>query len=92
MKTLSILIGGSPAGPGGFSHKAMLAGLRALRTLIQGVAAALVTAFGGKVAFDASYAKTFGFLCLSALVTAAASFLNNVATFLPTDPTQRQPD
>lgn len=91
MAKLSAIVGSSPSGTGGFGQKASLAGLRALRTLLQGVAAALVTAFGGEAAFDAGWGETFLFLLVSAVVTAVASFLNNIAGFLPVDPTQRSP-
>jgi hypothetical protein len=39
--------------------------------------------------FHAGYWQTFGFACLAAVFAAVASFLNNAATFLPSDPTQK---
>jgi hypothetical protein len=88
MNALSVVFGSSP---GSFGEKILLAFLRALRTFIQGVAAALVSAFPGQTFFDTSYWKAFGFSILAAGITAVASFLQNVATVLPTDPTQKVP-
>ena len=86
MSALAAVIGGSP---GGFGQAVRLAALRALRTLIQGVAAAFVSAAPGMAIFHAGYWQTFGFACLAAVFAAVASFLNNAATFLPSDPTQK---
>jgi hypothetical protein len=86
----AVVFGSSPS-DAGFAKKAGLAFLRALRTFIQGVAAALVSAFPGQAFFDTTYWKAFGFSILAAGITAVASFLNNVAGFLPDDPTQQDP-
>lgn len=40
---------------------------------------------------DASYWEAFGVSVLGALITAVVSFLQNVATFFPEDPTQQDP-
>jgi hypothetical protein len=77
--------------PGELRAKLGLALLRALRTLIQGVAASLLTAFPGQTLFDVSYVEAFGFSVLAAAITALASFLQNVAGILPSDPTQAVP-
>jgi hypothetical protein len=45
----------------------------------------------GQTFFDTSYWKAFGFSLLAAGITAAASFIQNVAGILPTDPTQQDP-
>jgi hypothetical protein len=84
----AILLGGAP---GDFKEKVLLALVRALRTFIQGVAAALVSAFPGQTFFDVSYWEAFGFSILAAGITALASFLQNIASFLPDDPTQKKP-
>ncbi|WP_028921990.1 hypothetical protein [Pseudonocardia acaciae] len=69
-----------------------LAGLRALRTFIQGVVAAFPTAGAGELVLSAPYWQTFAFALLAAATTAIASFLQNIANFLPTDPTQAAPN
>jgi hypothetical protein len=86
MNTLAAVVGSSP---GPFLHAVRLAGLRALRTLLQGLAAALVSAAPGAAILHTGYWETLGFTCLGALFTAIASFLNNAAGFLPSDPTQK---
>lgn len=83
--TVTALIGSSPAIDG---HKVQLAALRSLRTLLQGLAAALPAAGVGTAILSTSCWATVGYSCLAALVTAGASFLHNVASFLPDDPTQ----
>lgn len=88
MNLAAVLFGSSPATSWG--KKILLAFLRALRTFIQGTAGALVSAFPGQAFFDVSYWKAFGFSVLAAGITAAASFLYNVAGFLPDDPTQKE--
>ncbi len=92
--TLAVVFGSSPGGsgePGGWPLKVRLAALRALRTLIQGIAAAFPAAGPGQAILGAGYWETFGYSCLAALITAVVSFLNNVADFLPTDPSQKPP-
>ena len=79
------LLGASPAIDG---RKVELAAWRSLRTLLQGLAAALPAAGVGSTILSTSYWATVGYSCLAATVTAGASFLQNVATFLPDDPTQ----
>jgi hypothetical protein len=88
MKYLVAFFGGSP---GAFFERVLLAFIRALRTFVQGVLAALVTAFAGKSIFDTGYGKAFGFAVVAAALTALTSFLHNVAGFLPNDPTQTTP-
>jgi hypothetical protein len=70
-------------------EKAKGAALRALRTLVQGVAAAFPSAGVGTAILSKGYFLTLGYSCLAALITALVSFLNNVATFLPEDPSQK---
>lgn len=86
--SLSASIVGSAPGDT-VNQKARLALLRALRTLIQGIAGAFPAAGAGTVILSTDYWHTFGFACLAALISAIVSFLQNVAGFLPTDPTQR---
>lgn len=86
MSTLTILAGSSPGATIG--RKAKLALLRALRTLIQGIASAFPSAGAGTVVLSTGYWETFGYACIAAGITALVSFLQNVATILPTDPTQ----
>jgi len=68
-----------------------LAALRALRTFIQGVVAAFGAGGAGSAILATGYWETFGVSVLGAAITALASFLQNVAAFLPQDPTQRSP-
>lgn len=89
MQFLRVVFGSSP---GDLGSKVVLAFFRALRTFIQGTAAALVSAFPGQTFFDVSYWKAFGFSVLAAGITAVASFLQNVAGILPEDPTQKKPN
>ena len=84
------LVGSSPGNSGGV--KFGVAALRAFRTLLQGIAGAFPAAGPGAAILEASYWKTFGYSCLAALITAVVSFLNNAATFLPEDPTQKPPE
>jgi hypothetical protein len=88
MKYLVAFLGSSP---GAFLDRALLAFVRSLRTFVQGVLAALASAFAGKGILDTSYGKAFGFAVVAAAITALASFLHNVAGFLPDDPTQTTP-
>jgi hypothetical protein len=88
MKYLVAFLGSSP---GAFFERVLIAFVRSLRTFVQGVLAALVSAFAGKSIVDASYGKALGFAVVAAAVTALASFLHNVAGFLPNDPTQTTP-
>ena len=69
------------------SDKFKLAVLRALRTLILGLAAAFPSAGAGTVVLSTGYWTTFCYACLAALITAIVSLLQNVASFLPEDPT-----
>ena len=80
------ILGSSPGGTVG--EKAKIAFLRALRTLIQGVAGAFPAAGAGVAILSTGYWQTFGYGCVAALVTAIVSFLQNIASFLPEDPTQ----
>ena len=52
------------------------------------MAAAFPAAATGSALLSTSYWQTFGYSCLSALVTAVVSFLNNIALFLPEDGSQ----
>ena len=88
MKYLVAFLGSSP---GAFFERVLIAFIRSLRTFVQGVLAALVSAFAGKSIFDTGYGKAFGFAMIAAAVTALTSFLHNVAGFLPNDPTQTTP-
>jgi hypothetical protein len=75
--------------PGSFPARLDTAALRALRTLLQGIAAAFPAAGAGTVVLQTTYWKTFGYSCLAALIVAIVAFLQNVAGFLPEDPTQQ---
>lgn len=68
------------------AQKFRTACLRALRTLIQGIAAAFPASGAGAAILTLSYWKTFGYSCLAAAVAALVSLLQNIATFLPEDP------
>lgn len=85
--TLQMIVGRSPhTTTGGFPLKSAL--VRALRTLIQGIAGAFPAAGAGTAILTAGYWQTFGYSCLAAGITAVVSFLNNIATFLPEDASQ----
>ena len=64
------------------------AGLRSLRTLLQGVAGAFPAAGAGTAIVAATYWDAFAFAVLAAVIAAFVSFLQNIASFLPADPTQ----
>jgi hypothetical protein len=57
--------------------------LRALRTLLQGVAGAFPTAGAGMAVLETGYWTAFGYACVAALIAALVSFLQNIADFLP---------
>ena len=87
MRLTSAVIGRSPGDfPG---PRLTTAALRALRTLLQGIAAAFPAAGAGTVVLATTYWKAFGYSCLAALIAAMVSFLQNAAGFLPEDPTQQ---
>lgn len=88
MQVSNILLGRSP-GVGG--EQARLAFWRAVRTVLQGIAAAFGTAGAGSAILTAGYWKMFAIACLGAVITGLASFIQNIASFLPEDPTQTQP-
>jgi hypothetical protein len=83
------LVGSSPGRT--FGEKLGIAGLRALRTFLQGVAAAFGTGAAGAEILSTGYWETFGVSVLGAVITAIASFIQNAASFLPEDPTQKTP-
>ena len=85
----STLGGGSPGATIG--ARARLAALRATRTLIQGVAASFGTGAAGATLLTATYWEAFGVSVIGALITAVIPFAQNVAAFLPPDPTQSPP-
>jgi hypothetical protein len=89
ISTTSVLVGSSP-GPD-WPSRFKLAFLRALRTLLQGVAGAFPAAGAGTVVLSTGYWETFGYSCIAALIAAVVSLLQNISSFLPTDPTQTQP-
>lgn len=86
MAVATVLIGSSPGQTAAGKLKG--ASLRALRTLLQGAAGAFPSAGAGTVVLSTGYWRAFGYVCLAALITAAVSFLQNVASILPQDPTQ----
>ncbi len=81
----SVGVGGSPDERA--SEKFKLAALRALRTLILGLAAAFPSAGAGTVVLSTSYWVTFTYACLAAVITAVVSLLQNLASLLPDDST-----
>ena len=81
------VFGRSPGGS--FTEVARKASLRALKTLIQGIAAAFPAAGAGAAILSIGYWETVGYSLLAAVITAFVSFLNNIATFLPQDPGQQ---
>ena len=86
MKLTHAIIGRSP---GSIPARLGTAALRALRTLLQGIAAAFPAAGAGTIVLQTTYWKTFAYSCLAALIAAIVAFLQNVAAFLPEDPTQQ---
>jgi hypothetical protein len=88
MSAAAVVLGRSPGTTFGATVK--LAFLRAIRTFIQGVAASFGTGLIGTSLLTATYWEAFGVSVLGALITAGASFLQNVATFFPEDPTQTE--
>lgn len=86
MNVAAALFGKSPGATG---EKFKLAALRALRTFIQGFAAAFGTGGAGSAILSTGYWETFAVSVLGAAITAFASFLQNLASFLPDDPTQK---
>jgi hypothetical protein len=85
------LLGSAPSAPAGFWGNIKIAALRAARTFLQGVAAAIPTGAAATQIFDAGFGKGFLVALLGAALTAIASFLHNAAGFLPEDPTQTTP-
>lgn len=85
----SALVGGSPGDTVG--QKLGVASLRALRTFLQGLAAAFPAAGAGAEILSTGYWETFGYSVLSALIAAVVSLIQNAASILPEDPTQTTP-
>jgi hypothetical protein len=86
MNVGALVLGGSPSGDG-FWSKVAKAGWRALRTLLQGIAAAFPAAGPGSTIVNATYWKTFWASVLVAVTAALVSFFQNVAIAVP-DPGQ----
>lgn len=72
----------------GWKKRASLSGQRALRTFLQAVAAALVGSGPGSATLSVSYWEALEVALLGAVLTGIASFLQNMASFLPSDPGQ----
>ena len=89
MRYQNALIGSTPVGPP--RERLELAVMRSLRTLLQGIAAAIPAASAGSAMLSIGYWTAIGYSCLGAVVTAGVSLLQNIAKFLPDDPTQAQP-
>lgn len=84
--TPAALFGRSPGKT--FAEIAKRASWRATRTMLQALAAAFASSTLGPAILGAAYWRTFGFACLGVLFAGAASFLHNIAFFMPEDPTQ----
>lgn len=74
--------------PGDFRSRLRLSLLRALRTLLQGIAGAFPAAGVGTAVLATGYWQTFGYSCIAAGVAALVSVLQNIADIFPPDPTQ----
>lgn len=74
-------------GPG-IPGRLKLAFLRALRTFLQGVAGAFPSAGAGTAVLSTGYWETFLFAVIAACIAGVVSLLQNLASFLPEDPTQ----
>ena len=81
------LLGKSPGATFGATVK--LALLRAIRTFLQGVAASFGTGAVLSTVLTAGYWEGVALSIAGAGITAVVSFLQNVATFFPDDPTQK---
>lgn len=81
MASLAAVVGGPKTNP----NKVSIAFLRALRTLLQGVAGAFPAAGAGTVVLTATYWETFGYSLIAAGVTALVSLIQNIAAILPED-------
>lgn len=86
MNVANVVVGHAAKSSGGASVK--LAALRALRTFLQGVAASFGTGAAGDAILDATYWEAVGVAIIGAAITAFASFIHNISTFLPVDPSQ----
>lgn len=89
MNLTAAILGSAPQRAAG--DRIRIAALRALRTFLQGIAAAFGAGGAGSAILSTGYWETFGVAVLGAAITAIASFLQNVASFLPDDPTQQSP-
>ncbi len=89
MQMSQALLGGAPGKSVG--AKAQVAALRGIRTFIQGVAAALPTGGAGAEILSVGYWEMVGVAVIGAAFAGLASFLQNVATIFPEDPTQKDP-
>ena len=72
--------------PSSTPNRWALAGWRALRTLVQGVAGAFPSAGAGGALLSVSYWQAFGYSCLAAGIAALVSLLQNIAKIFPDDP------
>ena len=88
MQAVKAVFGSVPHNVDNWSDRSELAGLRALRTFLQAIAAALVAGGAGATVIDVSYWEGFLVAAIGAALAAVASFLQNIATFLPDDPGQ----
>jgi hypothetical protein len=66
-----------------WSGKLGPAGVKALRTFLQGIAAALGTGGAGSAVLGTGYWETVGVACIGAGITGVATFIQGVAGTLP---------
>lgn len=80
---MTAVISSAAEDPGKGWSKVRVAFLRALRTFLQGVAGAFPAAGAGMAILSSTYWLTFGYSILAALIASVVSFLQNLASFLP---------
>ena len=88
MNRVQAVFGSVPNTVDNWGARIELAGLRALRTFLQAVAAAIPTGGAGTVVIDVSFLEGLLVAVIGAFLAAVASFLQNLAKFLPDDPGQ----
>ena len=81
MPSLAAVVGGPKNNP----NKVSVALLRALRTLLQGIAGAFPSAGAGTVVLTTGYWETLGYSIIAAAVAALVALIQNLAAILPED-------
>jgi hypothetical protein len=82
----AVVLGSSAPGDS-VREKFKLSALRGLKTFLQGVAASLPTGGAGAEILEVGYWEMVGVAIIAAAFAGLASFIQNISTFLPDDPT-----